>query len=81
MIIEHSLLNKCYSIDCCNNEIETYFELKSHLITLIDGIHLENIKFILNGKEIGDNEQITNDIEKIYMAIIPIKCCEHISNF
>ena len=77
MIIEHSILNKQYDIDCNKYEITNYINLKSFLLNFINGVSIENIKFIYQGREIKNNEIITNDVEKINMAIIPINCCIH----
>tara|TARA_B100001057_G_scaffold501215_1_gene622095 strand:+ start:13174 stop:13410 length:237 start_codon:yes stop_codon:yes gene_type:complete len=78
MIIEHSLLQKKYNIDCVKYEIKKIIDLKSYLLNYLNGVTIENIKFIKDGNEIKNDEIITENLEKIYMAIIPITCCEHL---
>lgn len=78
MIIEHSLLQKKYNIDCVKYEIKKIIDLKSYLLNYLNGVTIENIKFIKDGNEIKNYEIITENLEKIYMAIIPITCCEHL---
>ena len=78
MIIEHSLLQKKYNIDCVKYEIKKIIDLKSYLLNYLNGVTIENIKFIKDGNEIKNDETITENLEKIYMAIIPITCCEHL---
>ena len=77
MIIEHSILNKQYNIDCEKYEIKKVINLKSFLLNSINGVTIENIKFIYNSREMKNEELITNDIQKINMVIIPIKCGKH----
>ena len=77
MIIEHSILNKQYNIDCEKYGINNFINLKSFLLNSITGVTLENIKFIYNHRELKNEELITNDIKKINMVIIPIECCKH----
>ena len=38
---------------------------------------IKTMKFIANGKEINNYENIPNDISTIMLAIIPITCNEH----
>ncbi len=77
MIIEHQLLQNIYNIDCKKYEIDKIIDLKSYLLNYLNGVTIENIKFIKDGTEIKNEEIITENLEKIYMAIIPINCYDH----
>jgi hypothetical protein len=62
------LINKCYGIDPDSCLVEFYFLLMAHLfdeaINLLEMSYAENIKFILNEKFIGDENNLLEQIFK-----------------
>ena len=80
MIVTHLFLKREYNIDKIKYNIITIEDLKNHLLTRMEGIKYDNIKILNHSDNITDETIITDDMKRVGMVIVPIKCTEHVPN-